>query len=288
MANSAPLHNNLIALLPASLQEQLQNNFIQRCIAGAVLALASMWAIWISPNLFPVYVWFFILIAVREWQRMAEPEQFRESVHYLYSFILLIACVQALFGTRAGFAVLVVVPLLLWMIATQIKLAHPLRFACSILYLGAAPLSLIALNQNYTIGAEIVTYYFGVVWATDTAAYIIGRRVGGSLLAPDVSPKKTWSGFIGGTIAGTVVGIILGLILDTGHILETLVLSLVLSLVAQFSDLFQSKIKRLYNVKDTGGIIPGHGGVLDRVDSLMLSAPLYAFLQFIAHRALPW
>lgn len=288
MANAAPPPNSVVPWLPPAWHTALANNFVQRCIAGVILGVASLWTVWISPNLFPVYVWFFILVAVREWQRMAEPEGFRESVHYLYSAVILIACVQGLFGTRAGFAVLAVLPLLLWTIAMQLKLQRPLWFACGIVYLGAAPLSLIALHQNYTIGTEIVTYFFAVIWATDTAAYLIGRHVGGALFAPDISPKKTWSGFIGGLFAGAGAGVLVGIMLDTGHFMVTLGLSILLSFTAQMSDLVQSRIKRFYSVKDTGGIIPGHGGVLDRIDSLMLSAPLYALIQLVAGRAVPW
>jgi phosphatidate cytidylyltransferase len=288
MANLAQWREKIFLKLPGVWQTRLQNNFMQRCIAGVTLCLVSLWAVWLAPSFFPVYVWFFILVAVREWQRMTEAEAYRESVHYLYSFIILIACVQGVLGTRAAFAVLAVLPLLLWLIARQIKLARPMWFALGIWYMGAPPLTLIALHQNYTIGTEIVTYYFGVVWATDTAAYLIGRRLGGALMAPDVSPKKTWSGFIGGLVAGTLAGMILGAILDTGHPIETAAMSLLLSVTAQISDLLQSKIKRFNRIKDTGGIIPGHGGVLDRIDSLMLSAPLYAFIQFVAGRAVPW
>jgi phosphatidate cytidylyltransferase len=288
MANLAHLREKVFVALPAAWRERLQNNFIQRCIAGITLCLVSLWAVWLAPNFFPVYVWFFILVAVREWQRMTEAAEYRESVHYLYSFIILFACVQGLCGTRAAFVLLAVLPLLLWWIAKQIRLARPLWFAGSIWYLGAPPLTLIALHQNYTIGAEIVTYFFGVVWATDTAAYLIGRKLGGALMAPDVSPKKTWSGFIAGLLAGVGIGLGLGLILNTAHFFETAGMSLLLSVTAQISDLLQSKIKRSNHIKDTGGIIPGHGGVLDRIDSLILSAPLYAFIQFVANRAVPW
>jgi len=274
--------------IPPAWRGHLQNNFIQRCVVGTLLTVLSAYVIWGAQNLFSLYVWFFILLAVREWQRMTEPDHWRTNVHYLYSVVLLLAIVQALFGTGAALAVLAVLPFLLWLIGARISLRHPVWFACSILYLAMAALAVIHMMQGYTIGPAIITYFFGVVWATDTVAYVIGRRMGGALMAPDVSPKKTWWGFAGGLMAGVVVGAILGIILDTGNFLGTLVMSIVLSLAAQLSDLAQSAMKRYFSIKDTGGMIPGHGGVLDRIDSIMLSAPLYILIQLCAGRPLPW
>ena len=288
MANWAQWRENIFLTLPAGVREKLQNNLVQRCIAGVVLALTSLWAIWLAPNVFPLYVWLFILLAVREWQRMTEPDNWRQSVDYLYSVVLLLAIVQALFSTTAALAMLVLLPFLLWLIGAQMNLRRPLWFAASIIYLALPALALIHMHERLTIGAAAVTYFLGVVWATDTAAYLIGRKVGGYLLAPDVSPKKTWSGLVGGLMAGGLVGVILGLMLDTQHFLETLLISLILSAAAQGSDLAQSAAKRFFSIKDTGGMIPGHGGILDRIDSLMLSAPLYLFLQLCASRPLPW
>jgi len=288
MENWDSWRGKLWAAVPLAWRAHLQNNFIQRCVMGTLLTVLSAYIIWGAQNLFPLYVWLFILLAVREWQRMTEPDHWRTNVHYLYSVVLLLAIVQALFGTDAALAVLAVLPFLLWLIGARISLRHPIWFACSILYLGLAALSVIHMMQAYTIGPAIITYFFGVVWATDTVAYVIGRRMGGALMAPDVSPKKTWWGFVGGLVAGVVVGAILGMILDTGNFLCTLTMSLVLSIAAQMSDLSQSAMKRYFSIKDTGGMIPGHGGVLDRIDSIMLSAPLYILIQLCAGRPLPW
>ncbi len=288
MASVEQWRNKLWAAVPAAWRGPLQNNFIQRCVTGTLLTVISAWVIWGAQNLFPFYVWCFILIAVREWQRMTEAANWRDNVHYLYSVILLLAIAQAVLGTGAALAVLVVLPFLLWLVGAQIALRHPIWFACSILYLALPALAVIHMMQRYTIGPAIITYFFGVVWATDTAAYVIGRHVGGALIAPGVSPKKTWSGSIGGLAAGVIVGGIFGLILDTGNFFGTLAMSAFLSVAAQASDLAQSAAKRYFSIKDSGGLIPGHGGVLDRIDSMMLSAPLYALIQLLAGRPLPW
>lgn len=108
-----------------------------------------------------------------------------------------------------------------------------------------------------------------VIWATDTGAYFTGRQVGGEKLAPDISPGKTWSGAIGGLALGTLVGLVVWLlVVPQSPWWIGLALSGALSILGQAGDLAESAIKRRFRVKDSGDIIPGHGGLMDRLDSL--------------------
>lgn len=117
-----------------------------------------------------------------------------------------------------------------------------------------------------------------VIWSTDTAAYEVGRRFGRRKLAPSVSPNKTWEGALAGLIAGGLLGMIAALITtDTGWF-AALLISLFISAVGQIGDLLESKVKRLAGVKDSGSLLPGHGGILDRFDSLLLASPFMWFL----------
>ena len=115
---------------------------------------------------------------------------------------------------------------------------------------------------------EATLALFGFIWSIDVGAYLTGRLVGGPLLAPRISPKKTWSGFVGGTVIGTAIFMVLCHYL---HVFEhvTLPLILVLACAAQGGDLLESWVKRLAGVKDSGNIIPGHGGFLDRLDGFL-------------------
>jgi len=123
------------------------------------------------------------------------------------------------------------------------------------------------------LGAAGVIWMFAVVWGTDIAAYFVGRRVGGPKLWPAVSPGKTWSGFVGGLVAGTLAGTLAGILARMfGVILPFDLLSLALlsalaSIVGQLGDLGESALKRHFHVKDSGNLIPGHGGVMDRLDA---------------------
>ncbi len=127
------------------------------------------------------------------------------------------------------------------------------------------------------IDSNILFWMFAVIWATDIFAFFAGRSLGGPKIAPDISPNKTWSGLAGGVIASILIGLLSSFMFQ-GGILFFLVASIFLSLLEQASDLLESKFKRLFGVKDSGNIIPGHGGVLDRLDGMMLVAPMVLFL----------
>ena len=131
---------------------------------------------------------------------------------------------------------------------------------------------------------SFATLLFGmlVVWLTDSGAYMIGRKIGKHKLAPKVSPNKTWEGSIGGTIAATIILAIYLYFFPVGYSWLVMVgLTLILSIVGQFGDLVESALKRFYGVKDSGKILPGHGGILDRFDSMLLVMPMLHLLGII-------
>ena len=117
-----------------------------------------------------------------------------------------------------------------------------------------------------------------VIWSTDTAAYEIGRRWGKHKLAPEISPHKTWEGAVAGLVVGSILGMIATLITTDAGWFAAWIVSLFISGVGQIGDLVESKVKRLAGVKDSGNLLPGHGGILDRFDSLLLSSMFMFFL----------
>jgi len=125
--------------------------------------------------------------------------------------------------------------------------------------------------------SEVLFWMFAVIWSTDIFAFFAGKMLGGAKLAPNISPNKTWSGMIGGVIASMIIGF-MSSFMFAGGVMFFIFLSAFLSIVEQISDLLESKFKRIFGVKDSGNIIPGHGGVLDRMDGMMLLAPLVLFL----------
>lgn len=130
------------------------------------------------------------------------------------------------------------------------------------------------------VSRDILFWMFTIIWATDIFAFFAGRSLGGPKIAPKISPNKTWSGLIGGVLASMGVGLISALIYP-GSWSFFLMISILISIVEQISDLVESKFKRIFGVKDSGDIIPGHGGVLDRLDGMIFVAPLvYALICF--------
>jgi phosphatidate cytidylyltransferase len=111
-----------------------------------------------------------------------------------------------------------------------------------------------------------------VIWLTDTTAYFVGRAVGGPKLMPWVSPNKTWSGAIGGTAAGVVGGVVVAAQFGVGGLSAAAAVAFVLSVISQAGDLAESAIKRQFNAKDASQLIPGHGGLMDRLDGFVAAA----------------
>lgn len=129
-------------------------------------------------------------------------------------------------------------------------------------------------------GLYLLVFLCFCVWSADIFAYLVGRAIGGPKLMPKVSPKKTWSGFLGGIIGAIVTGGLIALMTAPDKIITLSLVALIIALTAQVGDLIESAIKRHFNVKDASNLIPGHGGVLDRVDGLTFAA--YAFVLIYA------
>ncbi|MBL0317796.1 MAG: CDP-archaeol synthase [Alphaproteobacteria bacterium] len=141
-----------------------------------------------------------------------------------------------------------------------------------IAYVGAPCLALLYLREQ---GLPITLWLFAVIWSLDIGAYFTGKTFGGPKLAPQISPGKTWTGLAGGVLASMVVGGFIS-VFTGGNSVEMTILASILSVIAQCGDLFESWVKRVFGVKDSGNLIPGHGGILDRVDGLVPTAPLLA------------
>lgn len=155
--------------------------------------------------------------------------------------------------------------------------------AFGVLYIGAAGLALLHLRGDAAAGRGNVLFLFLVVWSSDIGAYLAGRRFGGPKVAPAISPNKTWSGAAGGLVSAMAAGLTAAYVMgaDTAAPLSpgrVLLVAAALGLLSQVGDFFESWIKRRFHVKDTSSLIPGHGGLLDRLDGVIAAAPAAALL----------
>ncbi len=177
--------------------------------------------------------------------------------------------------------------------------AHALRLAAGAFYIGLAVLALLWLRSDQgavgLVGRANTLFVVLLVWASDSGAYAAGRLIGGPKLAPAISPGKTWAGALGGLAAACLFGLAFAGLARTAlpdasaSLPRAALIAGALGIVAQGGDLLESAIKRHVGVKDSGWLIPGHGGLLDRLDALLAAAPVAALLSLWTGRgALLW
>lgn len=180
-----------------------------------------------------------------------------------------------------------VAPLMIgeWLRLTR---ARPVARGLFILYSIAALMALLWLRHQPGFGRATILWILACVWATDIGAYFIGSYAGGAKLAPSISPSKTWSGLVGGVCASAVASAACTLVFDAGDALVLAVTGVAIAVVAQAGDLLESAAKRRAGVKDSGRIIPGHGGILDRIDGLIAALVLIAIIRLLTGGEWPW
>lgn len=180
-----------------------------------------------------------------------------------------------LFGFIFAFPMVILAAVILW----QIKHKRPVWMVSGMLYLATPLAALLVVRETQGLGP--VLWLIGVVIASDVGGYFVGRSFGGPKFWPAISPKKTWSGTIGGWALALVVGFIYWLANSEIGILTALGFSVVLAMAAQGGDLFESWLKRKAGVKDASNLIPGHGGFLDRFDGLLAATSVYMILHLL-------
>lgn len=248
------------------------SNLRQRVLSGIVLVAVAL-ALTLAGG-----VWYRLLAAaiagavLYEWLAMSAPAGAR--AHRAVVAVLLGLVLAMLLAGLPASTLLVALA-----VAVVASAAHAAYAGAGfwpvagLAYAGLLGIALAALRGGDAAGLYATLFLFAVVWATDILAYFVGRALGGPKLAPSISPGKTWSGALGGTAAAILAGtaVASGLGSPLGWV-ALVALTLALSAVSQIGDLFESSIKRRFGVKDSSQLIPGHGGVMDRVDGLAAAA----------------
>ncbi|MDR6818981.1 phosphatidate cytidylyltransferase [Neorhizobium sp. 2083] len=257
---------------------------LKRRIASAlVLAVVVLAATWYGGLWFRVVAAAITVLIYYEWStitRLAERD-FRTNA-FGWLAILLIAVDLVVDDGELS------VPILGGAVITAILLVLLRRGSWwlpgGIFYAGLSGISLAAIRADDQAGLVATLFVFAVVWATDILAYFVGRALKGPKLAPRISPGKTWSGAIGGTVSGVIASSALTLGVFSRLSAWTVAIAFLLSVASQVGDLFESFIKRRFGVKDSSHLIPGHGGVMDRVDGLVFAC-FAAFLLTLVYTA---
>ncbi len=212
-----------------------------------------------------------------EWLRMCRAPFDPRSV-LIFASLPLAVLLTAL-GAAGGALVLLAV---ITIAATARRRTPDRLLPFGVLYIGPAAVALVWLRGAPDHGFADVVILLLVIWATDIGAYAAGRAIGGPRLAPRISPGKTWSGSAGGLLAGMAVGVVAARLLGIGIAgWQAALLAGVIGCVGQAGDLLESLLKRRFEVKDSGHLIPGHGGLLDRLDAVLTAAPAAALLALL-------
>jgi phosphatidate cytidylyltransferase len=253
-----------------------------RIASAAVLGPLALACIWYGGLAFAGLVAVISAGMAFEWLKLCEKRV--HPVAALAFAALPAAVVLTAFGSPGGaLALLAVATIFLAVRSGGIAMDRPVAFG--IPYLGIGTVSLVWLRQVPAAGRSDVIVLLLLVWASDIGAYLLGRAIGGPKLAPSISPGKTWSGALGGLGAAVAVGFIASATLSHGlSPLRAVCFAALVSCVSQAGDLFESQLKRHFGVKDSGWLVPGHGGLLDRLDALLFAAPVAGVLALILGR----
>ncbi|WP_419913543.1 phosphatidate cytidylyltransferase [Hoeflea sp.] len=260
----------------------MQSELLLRTVSGVILGLLVLYLAWIGGLGFKLLSVVIMALVFFEWFRIVQTRSLSTQV-WAVGICTIAAtgiCILAGWGslalavTAAGAGLSLLIRLLEGLDGWP---------ALGLVYAGFSGAAFAELRDSGSYGFAAVIFVLAVIWATDIFAYFGGRRFGGPKLAPVMSPKKTWSGFASGLFGGMLVGVFAAMVLTDSRFVWAALLAALLSLAGQMGDLFESNFKRQFGVKDSGAIIPGHGGVMDRVDSVIFAA----FAAYVIGAALP-
>ena len=248
-----------------------------RALSAAVLIPAVLADVWVGGIWFHLFVALIGILMALEWVTIVHrenPMQF--ALHAAGAMCGALLPLDV--GLGGGLIAIAVLTLLSILLAAFEEKGGPAWRYLGVPYVSIPPIALVLLREDPDYGIAAIVLIMLMVWFADTLAYFSGRIIGGPKLAPRISPKKTWAG-LGGAMAGSALGALgVGLWLGLPALFVLLVVAAALAIVEQAGDLFKSAMKRHYGVKDFGRLIPGHGGVIDRVDGLVAVATAAALL----------
>lgn len=259
-----------------------------RLLTAAIMAICALAAVYFGGLAFVAVVTALTAIVTFEWIRLSCRQGSYGTLLLALLTVALSGAVFAVWGAPSalatGAAAAIVVGL-----SAKLERNNPLWITAGVFVFSLSMVSTNWLRAEESTGLATIYWLFAVVWATDSGAYLFGSSIGGARLAPGISPHKTWAGAVGGLLTGILSGIALIFILQGAGVLESNVhwlviaaASAILSIFSQIGDLVQSGVKRHFGAKDSGAWLPGHGGALDRLDSLIFVTPLLALAVLLA------
>lgn len=250
--------------------------------SAIVLMPIALYAVWEGGIWFQMFLGILAVLLAQEWAAIVHNNSQRAFA------VLALAGLSGVFVTETqGLDSACLAILVLWLVSALMWLVDAgqgtIWSLLGVFYIGLPMIAFVLLREDESAGRWAMIWCFAIVWAADIFAYFFGRILGGPKLAPRLSPKKTWAGLLGAVVGAALVSGLLAF--SRGYAVGPLMLiAAAAAIVEQLGDIFESALKRRYNVKDSGNFIPGHGGVMDRVDGLLAVVIFAAVLGFV-HRA---
>lgn len=263
-----------------SADPEIGRNLRNRVVSGVVLGAAFLAAVFAGGIVFHVIVIAVAMLCFREWSRLtcaAEPSIDRWGPLALVPLPLVIGMLLGA-GSTLTLTLTMALAAAIYTVFRLCSRSAPGYTAFGFVYVTVPALSVLWLREQPEAGLGLVLWLCAIIWVNDIAAFASGRTIGGPKLAPTISPAKTWAGFFGGVVGAIAAGGLASSLLEWPAPLSVMALSALLATIAQCGDLFESAIKRHFGVKDSGGLIPGHGGALDRMDGFLAAAPVAALI----------
>ncbi|MGB0631550.1 MAG: phosphatidate cytidylyltransferase [Alphaproteobacteria bacterium] len=259
-------------------------NLRLRLLSALVFAPPVFAAIYVGSPWFDAIVVVAGLLMAWEWARICCDGEFATSVWLLAAAVGAAMAVTIAGAPHAGIAIVAAGGIVLLAVGRMERRDAAVNLSVGAVLIGCFAVSFLWIRDFPESGRELVIWLVLAVWFTDTGGYFFGRAIGGVKLAPRISPNKTWAGLGGGVLLASIWS---GLWLTADGerpVVPAVAAGIAVAVIAQLGDLTVSAIKRRYGVKDASGLIPGHGGVLDRLDGMLLTAPTVAFVLFLSVR----
>lgn len=252
------------------------SNLFVRVIAALILAPITIMVVFAGG-----WIWILLVTAVAiglfyEWDGIVNRQRDPRIIAVGVIALELIGLALWFQWTGIAFTTAIIAPSLIAFLSTERQAWNVGGF----IYAAAALMASVLVRLDPADGFYALVYPLLIVWVTDIGGYFAGRMIGGPKLAPVISPKKTWAGAIGGLVLSLILALA-ATALGVGRLIPMIVIAILLSIVSQFGDLFESWVKRKFGVKDSGQIIPGHGGLLDRLDGFVAAIVFAAMFGYL-------
>lgn len=258
-----------------------------RVLSAVVMAAVALVALGSGPVVFDILIAAGAAILAWEWTRLCGGGRFGWTGAVQAVAVVAVVGAASLFTPAVGVALIAAGCLGDYVAARVSGRVHPRWVAAGTVYIGIPCIAIVWLRGGEPAGQAIILWLMLTVWATDTGAYFAGRLVGGPKLAPRLSPKKTWAGLIGAAVSAAAVGAVLPWFVPQAPSFVVLApAGAIMAVVAQAGDLAKSFVKRRFGAKDASHLIPGHGGLFDRVDGLLAAGLALAVWQWSTNGAI--